>query len=291
MKKRLAIVLLLAVLVSILPEPVFAEGESIYYGNMMVDNCKEWVSLRVAPDTDSDRVTKVPLYAIVTDAERGPSTGDFIYCCYNDQWGYILAKYLVPWSDPEPEGDAGSEEYILDVNLGDRRILAAKAENRTVSDGEYVLVTCEDLQGQQIWSYETSTDYATELTMISVFIGGTAQDPMVMVYNAQKGLYALDVANGKERWSLVDENLGAGISWAVDQEGNIYIGGYYGPDPVCINMNGNVKWRSDSDGCYWLYKIEITGGELVCSYDIMDGDHDSPGTVTFGMDGTLLKKS
>ena len=296
MKKTLAALIMLIILTALLPDPVFAESgsETIYYGNMMVDNCEEWVSLRDIPDTDGTRLAKVPLHSIVTDSERGPLTGDFIFCNFDGKWGYILAKYLVPWEDPESEEDPALEENsdqsILDVTVNDYHITAARSENRTLSDGEYVIINCEDPKGLPLWTYEATTDYTTELTLITVFIGGTEQDPLVMVSNSQKGLTALEVASGKERWSL-DENVGASISWAVDKEGNTYIGGYYGPDPVCINMNGNIIWRSDSKGCYWLYNIEIVGDELVCSYDIMDGDHDSPGTVTFGLDGTLLKKN
>lgn len=83
-----------------------AWAEELWYGTMMVDNCEEWVSLREAPDTGARRLAKVPLFAIVTDAQWSPDCGDFIYCDYDGQMGYILAKYLVGWADPEPETEA-----------------------------------------------------------------------------------------------------------------------------------------------------------------------------------------
>ena len=260
-----------------------AHAESTYLGTMMVDNCDEWVSLRDGPGTGCARLAKVPLFAIVTDAEQGPLTGDFIYCNYDDQWGYILAKYLVPWADPEPEGSVELDETLNGYHV--------KAEKAYVGDGEYMLVTCEDEQEKQLWFFESSTSYVTELGLISAFIGGPAQDPMVMVYNSEKGLSALDIVSGEVRWTLTDAELGGGISHAVDGEGNTYIGGYYGPDPVCIDANGKVKWRSDSQGCYWLYRMEIAGDELVCTYDVLDGDHDRQGEVVFGLDGALLSKT
>ena len=82
---------------------VSALADTVYYGTMMVDNCEEWVSLRDGPGTGCGRLAKVPLYSIVTDCEKSEWTGDFIYCNYDGQWGYILAQYLVPWADPEPE--------------------------------------------------------------------------------------------------------------------------------------------------------------------------------------------
>ena len=82
-----------------------ALAERVWYGTMMVDNCEEWVSLRDGPGTGCGRLAKVPLYAIVTDAEWDSIWGDFIYCNYDGQYGYILSQYLEPWADPEPEGE------------------------------------------------------------------------------------------------------------------------------------------------------------------------------------------
>ncbi len=261
---------------------VSALADTVYYGTMMVDNCEEWVSLRDGPGTGCGRLAKVPLYSIVTDCEKSEWTGDFIYCNYDGQWGYILAQYLVPWADPEPE-----EGFVLDVTMNGDRVTAQHAY---ADGGENLLVTCEDQQGNQKWSYSTATEETTELDLITVFIGGAAQDPMVMVYNAETGLTALDYVTGEMRWSLADADLGASISHETDGKGNTYIGGYYGPDPVCIDVYGNVKWRSDSEGCYWLYNMELVDEELVCTYDVMDGNHDKQGRVIFSLDGTMIRK-
>jgi len=261
---------------------VSALADTVHYGTMMVDNCEEWVSLRDGPGKGCGRLAKVPLYSIVTDCEKSEWTGDFLYCNYDGQWGYILAQYLVPWADPEPE-----EGFVLDVTMNGYRVTAQHAY---ADGGENLLVTCEDQQGNQKWSYATTTEDTTELDLITAFIGGAAQDPMVMVYNAETGLTALDYVTGEIRWSLADADLGASISHETDGEGNTYIGGYYGPDPVCIDVYGNVKWRADSEGCYWLYSMELVDEELVCAYDVMDGDHDAQGRVIFSLDGKMMRK-
>lgn len=276
-RKLVGVILVLSI---ILMMPAFAE--TTYYGTMMVDNCEEWVSLRDGPGTGCGRLAKVPLYAIVTDCEKSEWTGDFIYCNYDGQWGYILAQYLVPWADPEPE-----DGFILDVTMNGYRVVAQHAY---ADGGENLLVTCENEPGNPIWSYSTATDDVTELELITAFIGGAAQDPMVMVYNAEEGLTALDFVTGEVRWQLTGEHLGESISQETDGEGNTYIGGYYGPDPVCIDVYGNVKWRADSEGCYWLYNIELVEGELICTYDVMDGDPEKQGRVLFGLDGKMIRK-
>lgn len=60
--------------------------------NQMVYNCSEYVSLRKMPDTQSERLIKVPLGAAVTGCTR--YNEEFIHCSYKGKSGYILAKYL-----------------------------------------------------------------------------------------------------------------------------------------------------------------------------------------------------
>ncbi len=109
-------------------------AEVTHYGTMMVDNCEEWVSLRDGPGTGCKRLAKVPLFALVTDAQWSPICDKYIYCCYDGQFGYILSQYLVPWADPEPEDP-------LPV-----RVDWAEATDRALvvdADGEYVTIMAD----------------------------------------------------------------------------------------------------------------------------------------------------
>ena len=64
--------------------------------NMRVVNCREFVSLREERSTKSARLAKVPLGALVLAyPEYGDEKG-FIACVYQDEYGYIQAKYLEP---------------------------------------------------------------------------------------------------------------------------------------------------------------------------------------------------
>ena len=107
--RRLCALMLVALLAA---SAMSAFAEAVEYGTMMVDNCEEWVSLRDRPATGGDRLAKVPLFAIVTDAAWSPEWGDFIRCEYDGQYGYILSKYLVPWADPEPGPNAHWESAM-----------------------------------------------------------------------------------------------------------------------------------------------------------------------------------
>ena len=278
MKRRL-LACLLAIGLALAAMAALAE-DVLYIGEMTVVNCEEWVSLREAPSTSARRLKKVPLGATVIDAAWEEGQGDFMYCCYDGVYGYILSAYLTATT-------TGVYGAVLDQTIGDLRVVA---ERSGLGEGEYLLVTCEDADGGVRWSYETSTDYTTELTLTDAFIGGWAQDPLVMVYSAQKGLVALDAFSGEVRWSLPAETgLGASISHAVRGDGTRYIGGYYGPDPVAIDGRGNVLWKSDSGGWVWLYEIALDGDGIAAHYDMMDDTYGS-GWVYFDLDGNLLRR-
>jgi len=88
MKRFTVMILLLCMLLTALP----AMADNVYYGNMEVINCNEWVSLRETPSTRAKQLVKVPLGAVVTDCQQYGE--NWIYAVYEDDQGYIQAKYL-----------------------------------------------------------------------------------------------------------------------------------------------------------------------------------------------------
>ena len=140
MKKLLCLLLLITVLCAAAAGGIASSDSLTWYGTMMVDHCEEWVSLRSAPDTASRRLAKVPLFALVTDARWQPAWGDFIFCVYGDLEGYILSRYLEPWSDPEPE------EAVYASPLGfsftyDPSVMSVDEESS--EDGQSLLVSVD----------------------------------------------------------------------------------------------------------------------------------------------------
>ena len=83
--------------------------------NQMVYNCNEYVSLREKPDTQSNRLAKVPLGGIVTGCVT--YMGNWIYCEYKGQRGYVLSQYLkkadytAPTSTPKPTATPTPKTY------------------------------------------------------------------------------------------------------------------------------------------------------------------------------------
>lgn len=73
------------------PEYTTPMPDAIYYPEMYIVNCNEWVSLREYRDTSSRRLAKVPLGAVVRNCYE---SGLFTLCEYRGTYGYILSEYL-----------------------------------------------------------------------------------------------------------------------------------------------------------------------------------------------------
>lgn len=262
---------------------------------LRVVNCKEWVSLRSAADTQSERLAQVPLGASVF-GEYDPAA-EFSHCRYGDRSGYILNTYLAPaeeaagTADPAPEG-----EVILEYGAGDRQVRAIRS---CASGSESLWIACTDDAGAVLWSYAVGPLEMTELTLTDAFVDDRAAEPFAVVYSAARGLEALDLDTGALLWALTPEqvSLGGSITWVVGEDGTMYIGGYYGPDPVAISPEGALLWQASSrygdlDGYplefWWLYHLEIEDAGLVATYD---SGSESAGRVLFGLDGRMLAYS
>ena len=179
------------------------------------------------------------------------------------------------------------DAVILDQVVGDVRVIGRQIYQQ---DCEYLMAVGLDASGNELWKTETTTDNITELMQTDVFIGGTAEEPLVMMYNACRGLSAINPANGKVKWTIYkrDLNLGGSISHVVDSKGICYIGGYYGPDPVAINTKGKVLWQASSGSAEatWLYRMDLSDEGIACAYGKMAGE--DYGTIVYDFDGNVV---
>lgn len=265
MKRILA--LLCALMLLAVGASAVAEQDAI----MTVAFCENWVSLRAAPNTGSERLAQVPLGATVMDCAQVSDT--FTQCTYQGMTGYILTEYL--------------KAPALAANADGLNVIAVRGYK---NDGEVLEVTCTDIEGNVCWERTFESPYATELDCTDAFLGGTADDPMLMVHVSGVGLRALDLHTGEERWMVSGEtvNLGASLSAAVGEDGTAYIGGYYGPDPVAISATGEVLWQAQTErDAFWLYEIELTDEGIVATYDFFN-DPENRIQICYGYDGQEL---
>lgn len=286
MKRILALALALLLVAAV------AVAESTYIGDMVVVNCQEWVSLRAEPSVDSDRLAKVPLGALVTGCREAEN--HFIRCDYDGLRGYIrddLLERVEEEAAPMPASVAaelpageGNTYGQLDTMVEDVHVTAV----REFSTVESLTVTCAGADGTVLWSRALHAE-VTELTGTAAYVGGTATSPRLMLYTTDRGLMCCDLRTGEMYWQLTPEDvhLGASLSYALAADGTMYIGGYYGPDPVAIDMDGNVLWRANTgdDNIYWLYELKLMDGSLTAHYDnLIDG---AGGWVYYSLNGKV----
>lgn len=115
--------------------------------------------------------------------------------------------------------------------------------------------------GEVIWQFDTPAVVMTELDTISE----VEQNGDSAYIVAGGTLYALDINTGSVKWQY--EYAGASNHFAFDNSGNIYFSGYYGPNIVVLDHNGNELYRDDSTDWYWVYDLHIDGDILKITYD------------------------
>lgn len=277
------------------------------YGDLMeVCNCDEYVSLRRAPDTKSDRIAKVfkgDWVTFIGDAPNG-----FYQVSYDGNDGYILAEYLENVDSGSGEAPASFDDlpalppYDDFMRIGDPvceivydgYYVAARRAFDYSGEAEELLAVCYDSENRPLWT-AFEVDYAlAELNATSAFIAGTAENPYLVVFHSGKGFTARAIDDqGTLLWfnncanqaSALDTVLpGGALTTAVRADGTIYAVGYYNESPVAIDVNGNFLWKGinpDPENIYWPYEILPSESGVTVLYDSCMDEDDMVYAVTY----------
>ncbi len=182
-------------------------------------------------------------------------------------------------------GDADEPTDII-VSENDTLPSEIKWEETRLNDeyaGFYRTFTAYAEDGSVMWTYQTGNSIAAQVDTIEyigiynnmVYINEQElydsvvnAEGMVEVYGR---LRALDAKTGEVLWDNTDYD-GGSSAWDFDEEGNIYIGGFFGPDCMKIGTLGETYWKvssADSDA-FWMYELEYKDGEIALSYEMND---------------------
>ncbi len=117
---------------------------------------------------------------------------------------------------------------------------------------EYAVITGLDESGQELWTYTTEKYSRTELDRVEEI--GIFNNKYY--YNESGMIVALDMAAGTVLWKNSDFG-GASVHSIIDENGNIYICGYYGPDFYAVDTEGNSLCRIETfdEAYYWVCSI------------------------------------
>jgi hypothetical protein len=306
--KRLILFFLIVVMASLPFICAFAdrfpeEKGPRYIGAMQVIRCKEYVTLRAEPYKKSRALAKVPLGAVVYNCRSIREKKSFLYAEYEGVSGYILAEYLEKAPQYEPavtsavsgklteEEIRNGGEIVLDWQDYNISVLAShgfRTEGKKKT--EILLIGCF-IDGEPLWGHTETLEVFNDLTMLRVFIGGTEDDPMVMVYDGGYGLSLLDLLSGKERWLLTTANckLGDGAVTAVGESGNIFISGTDGPDLTAVSPDGRLLWTVSEDYPGFYDPAEIILNKSSIQVRFRSGMENAYILATFDYSGDLIE--
>lgn len=85
-------------------------------------------------------------------------------------------------------------EEVFHYSEGNRSVYGSRVLQ---NEGGEILRIGGFLDGEPIWGYVLSCPYVTELLLTEVFTSGTAQDPKVILFNAEVGMMQVDLLTGE----------------------------------------------------------------------------------------------
>ena len=306
--KRIMVILLILVLASSPFLNAFAdripeEKGPRYIGAMQVIRCKEFVTLRAEPYKKAKSLAKVPLGAIVYNCRTIREKKSFVYAEYDGIAGYILVEYLdkAPQYEPAVTSAVSGKltekeirdngEIVLDWQDYNISVLAShEFLNEDKKKTEVLRIGCF-IDGEPLWGHTETLEVFNSLTMLRVFIGGTEDDPMVMLFDGGYGLSMLDLLSGKERWGITTGNcvLGDGAAAAVGENGNIFFAGTDGPILTAVSPDGLVLWTVADDHPDLFDPVEILLNNSTIQVRYRSGMENAFILATFDYTGELIE--
>ncbi len=268
----IAVILMLSCLDGAFADRIPVEHDSRYIGAMRVVKCQEWVTLRNVPYKTGKALAKVPLGSIVYNCSTIKEKKSFLYVEYEGLQGYILKKYLETAPEFEPAVTSAISQKMTMEELtatGDIVLdwkdfnISVVAVHEYISKGnvrqEILRIGCF-IDGEPLWGHIETLDAFNDQDLLKAFIGGTEDDPMVMLYDGGYGLTMFDLLSGSEQWTVMKGTCDLGNASVVavdDDEGTMYIAGTYRPSPVAITQDGRIMWMSDTEDPDLIHPFEI----------------------------------
>lgn len=129
---------------------------------------------------------------------------------------------------------------------------------------EYAIITGKDDSDSEVWSITTDLFECADSDVISEV--GTNNG--VYYYDEFGTIVALNLADGIELWRNSDFG-GSAAAADFDDDGNIYICSYHGPDFFAVDENGNTlaKIVSFETDYFGAYEIEYLGDQVAVTLE------------------------
>ena len=201
---------------------------------------------------------------------------------YDEASGYMVIR------DADARAGAGVTVYVHpDVAVetdsqktAEKKAVQISSERIDVDETHYKIVfTAATENGETLWEYVSEENISAELDSVG-FLDIT--EDKVYIYD-NGAVIALSAFNGEEIWRNT-EFTGGNAACITDEEGNLYICGYYGPDIMKIDPLGKTVYRIQTldDQFYWPYQLDYIkhNNTIIISFDSHDsGSYENTLTV------------
>ena len=171
--------------------------------------------------------------------------------------------------EPFASGNSGGDVYAQSVEL------------QTFTEGSDVYgVVTGTLSNGKTWEYETMSYPETELAAIEEI----QWDRGLYIFNEFGTVTALDELTGETVWTN-DEFYGQSISKCIDEDGTMYLCGYYGPDLHIIDMDGITVERIEvfDSEYYWPYSVTHDSSTGLVTIKFEQGPGGSEGAIAYNL--------
>ena len=179
---------------------------------------------------------------------------------------YLLIIFCVAAILPYKKICAFNNVQVMSVN-NDVKTIKQKNKSVYIENSKYKYYTYTTLyayneNGDLVWKYKSKKQATTELDSFSK---PKVKEDFVLLREGSK-LVALDYNTGKTKWTA--KGCGAGEVYADDQ-GNIFVPGFYGPDLTCFDISGKIKWtiKQYSDSLCRPYHLKMKGSYIYLYYE------------------------
>lgn len=155
---------------------------------------------------------------------------------------------------------------------------------RDTSNGqEYAIYTGMDENGKTLWTYQTDAYYIGQLN--STFDIGLQDDGYYLSEDGK--IIKLSLYDGSVIW--VNSDFGGSVGGSdFDNEGTLYVCGYFGPDLFVVNKDGETLSRVEhyDANLFWASDIQWLGDRIAITYD---GAGAEPVTVYYPLDAEWMQ--
>lgn len=236
--------------------------------NVDFDNCRSYEisRIKVYPGYQKDaktfnnnsRPTKLSFsfpdgHYFVQEFDYGDATEGYIEIDLNKIFSEkVVAHYCIVTIEDAIRGDKYedcciSEMEFYEPETASEDVVLINYENEYDENMEKCLITAS-LGGKTIWNYECKTSTITELTGVRYV---STANGIVYVQDDWR-VVALDAMTGEVIWKNDEHTFSASADFYDIATGNIYLSGYYGPDIIGFDREGNALIYEGLDGdCYW----------------------------------------